>query len=56
MDQDFRLGPWVIRPSLNGIVLNGVIARLEPRAMEVLVCLAEHAGDVVSKEKLIGAV
>jgi DNA-binding winged helix-turn-helix (wHTH) protein/Flp pilus assembly protein TadD len=56
MNQDFRLGRWVVQPSLNSITLNGTITRLEPKAMEVLVCLAEHAGNVVSKEQLIGKV
>jgi DNA-binding winged helix-turn-helix (wHTH) protein len=56
MNQDFRLGRWVVQPSLNSITLDGTITRLEPKAMEVLVCLAEHAGNVVSKEQLIGKV
>jgi DNA-binding winged helix-turn-helix (wHTH) protein/Flp pilus assembly protein TadD len=56
MDLDFRLGPWVVRPSLNSVALNGKAARVEPKAMEVLLCLAKHAGDVVSKEQLIGMV
>src|SRR6266849_2675649 len=56
MEQDFRLGSWVVRPSLNSIALDGAITRLEPKVMEVLVCLVEHAGGVVSKEQLIGAV
>jgi DNA-binding winged helix-turn-helix (wHTH) protein/Tfp pilus assembly protein PilF len=56
MDQDFRLGPWIVRPSLNSIALNGRIVRLEPKAMEVLVCLAKQQGNVVSKEQLISTV
>jgi len=46
----------VVQPSLNSIRLNGTAARLEPKAMEVLVCLARHDGNVVSKEELIGEV
>jgi len=49
----FRLGPWLVKPSLNIAVRNGTTSRLTPKAMEVLVCLAEHAGEPVSKEKLI---
>ena len=56
VDQDFRLGPWVVHPSLNSISRNGTNLRLEPKAMEVLVCLARHGGSVVSKEELIGEV
>lgn len=55
-DQDFRLGPWLVRPSLNSIALGGKITRLEPKVMEVLVCLAQDAGGVVSKDRLISTV
>jgi DNA-binding winged helix-turn-helix (wHTH) protein/TolB-like protein/Tfp pilus assembly protein PilF len=56
MEGDFRLGPWVVEPSLNNISRNGSNLRLEPKAMEVLVCLAQHGGSVVPKERLIGKV
>jgi TolB-like protein/DNA-binding winged helix-turn-helix (wHTH) protein/Tfp pilus assembly protein PilF len=49
----FQLGPWLIRPSLNTAVRNGTTNRLTPKAMAVLVCLAEHAGEPVPKEKLL---
>ena len=54
--RDFRLGEWLVRPSLGR--LNGPAGkvRLEPRAMEVLRCLAAHAGEVVSRQKIIDAV
>jgi DNA-binding winged helix-turn-helix (wHTH) protein len=55
MQQDFQLGPWLVQPSLNSISRNGSHLRLEPKAMEVLVCPARRRG-VVSKEKLIGEV
>jgi TolB-like protein/DNA-binding winged helix-turn-helix (wHTH) protein len=56
MDQDFKLGPWVVRPTLNSVARNGDSIRLEPKAMEVLICLARHDGGVVSKDKLIADV
>jgi DNA-binding winged helix-turn-helix (wHTH) protein/Tfp pilus assembly protein PilF len=56
MDQDFRLGSWVVRPSLNSIALGDKTSRLEPKAMELLVYLAGHAGTVVAKEQLISAI
>jgi TolB-like protein/DNA-binding winged helix-turn-helix (wHTH) protein len=56
MDQDFKLGPWVARPTLNSLSRNGDNIRLEPKAMEVLVCLAQADGGVVSKDKLIAEV
>ncbi len=56
MDQDFRLEDWVVQPSLNTISLKGRTRRIEPKAMEVLVCLAQYGDHVVSKEQLIKTV
>src|SRR6478672_11156505 len=56
MHQDFRLGHWLVQPSLNTISRNGSNLRLEPKTMEVLVCLAQSGGEVASKEKLIAEV
>ena len=53
---DFRLGPWRVEPGLNRISCNGSSLRLEPKVMEVLVCLAHHAGETLSKEHLLSAV
>ena len=56
MNSDFRVGPWLVQPSLNTISQNGTSNRVEPKMMAVLVCLAEHTGEVVPKEKLLQAV
>jgi TolB-like protein/DNA-binding winged helix-turn-helix (wHTH) protein/Flp pilus assembly protein TadD len=56
VNNDFRVGPWLVRPSLNTISQNGTSNRLEPKMMGVLVCLAEHTGEVVPKEKLLQTV
>jgi len=56
MPGDFRLGAWLVRPSQNTIQRDGKSARLEPKVVEVLVCLADHAGETVSKEELMRAV
>ena len=56
MNSDFRVGPWTVRPTLNTLSHNGTTARLEPKVMQVLVCLAERPGDVVSKEELLRTV
>ena len=53
MNADFRVGHWLVAPSLNSISRNDTTVRLEPKVMEVLVCLAEHAGETLSKEKLL---
>jgi DNA-binding winged helix-turn-helix (wHTH) protein len=52
----FRLGPWLVQPSLNTAVRNGTTNRLTPKAMEVLQCLAQHAGEPVTKEQLLRTV
>ena len=56
MNSDFRVGPWLVQPSLNTISQNGTSNRVESKMMEVLVCLAEHTGEVVPKEKLLQVV
>ena len=55
MEGNFRVGPWLVEPSLNTVSRNGTSVRLEPKQMEVLVCLAEHAAAPVSKERLLKA-
>jgi Tol biopolymer transport system component/DNA-binding winged helix-turn-helix (wHTH) protein len=52
----FYVGDWRVDPSLR--TLNGVRGELhlEPKHMQVLELLAEHAGQVVSKERLIQTV
>jgi DNA-binding winged helix-turn-helix (wHTH) protein/tetratricopeptide (TPR) repeat protein len=53
MEAAFHVGPWLVEPSLNSISRDGITLHLEPKVMEVLVCLAEHAGQPLSKEQLI---
>lgn len=48
----FRIGECLIEPRQNRIVRGTVEVRLERRVMDVLVCLAERAGEVVSRETL----
>ena len=56
MDGGFRVGSWLVEPSLNTVSRKGNTVHLEPKVMGVLVCLAEHPGESVSKEKLLEAV
>jgi TolB-like protein/DNA-binding winged helix-turn-helix (wHTH) protein/Tfp pilus assembly protein PilF len=53
---DFRIAAWLVQPRLNTVSNNGSTVRLEPKVMEVLVCLAQHAGEPVSKEELLQTV
>lgn len=55
MGSDFQLGAWLVEPSLNSLSLNGKTVHLEPKVMQVLLCLAE-SGEVVSKDKLMRTV
>ena len=51
----FLLGDWRVEPSLNLLSRGEKSVRVEPKVMELLVFLAAEAGDVVSKEAIMGA-
>ena len=51
-----RIGAWRVDPALDQISMDRNSVKLEPRAMQLLVCLAEHAGQVVSVEQLLDEV
>ena len=55
MQGDFLLGSWLVSPQLNSLSCHGKSVRLEPKVMQVLLCLAD-TGEVVSKERLMQAV
>lgn len=50
-----RIGDWCFNPTSGQISRDGQTARLEVRTMRLLVCLAEHAGEVVSIDELLTA-
>lgn len=52
----FTIAEWSVEPQLNSLERDGQTVRLEPKVMHVLVCLANHPGELVSKEQLIGVV
>ena len=56
MNGDLRVGTWLVQPSLNTISQNGTRRQLEPKVMEVLLCLARHPGETLPKEQLIRSV
>lgn len=56
MQGAFRVGDWSVEPQLNTITGADKSAHVEPKIMQVLVCLAENAGQVVAKEQLIHSV
>jgi eukaryotic-like serine/threonine-protein kinase len=49
----FRIGAMLVQPDSLIVSVDGNETTLEPRMMEVLVALAEHAGEVVSAEQLL---
>jgi len=51
-----RVGDWRVDPAAGQISRNGETARVEERAMRLLLCLAEHAGEVVSIDDLLNQV
>jgi TolB-like protein/DNA-binding winged helix-turn-helix (wHTH) protein len=51
-----KIGPWTASPALNLLERGARSIRIEPRAMDVLVCLARRDGAVVSVEELIASV
>jgi transcriptional activator of cad operon len=48
-----RIGEWCVDPTSGQISRNGQTGRLELRTMRLLMCLAEHAGEVVSIDELL---
>jgi len=52
----FRLGDRLVEPRLNRLVRDGESIQLEIKAMDVLVCLAERAGDVVTRQEIVDEV
>jgi TolB-like protein/DNA-binding winged helix-turn-helix (wHTH) protein/Flp pilus assembly protein TadD len=48
-----RVGDWRVDPALDEIAMGEQVVKLEPRTMQLLVYLAEHAQQVVSAEELL---
>ncbi len=55
--QGFQVGEWTVEP-LNGRIsrADGQSQHLQPKVMDVLVCLAEHAGMPVTRDELLRCV
>lgn len=51
-----RIGAWRVNPSSGEISRNGETARVDGRTMGLLLCLAQHAGEVVSIDALLDQV
>lgn len=51
----YRVGDWHAHPTACRLVRNGSDIKLSPRNMDVLIYLAERAGEAVTHEELIAA-
>ena len=56
MTSEYLIGDWEVRPFHNCLVREGHTVKIEPKAMQVLVFLAEHPEEVVRKESLMEAI
>ena len=52
----FFLGDWLVDPSANRLRRRNTSVILEPKVMDVLVVLARHAGDTVTRTELLEGV
>ena len=50
--QEFTIGSWYVRPSMNVVTSAYRTVQLEPKVMQMLVILAERAGEVISRDAL----
>jgi len=50
--ENFRLGDWLVSPASGAISRGRNVVRVEPKAMDVLVYLAAHEGEVVPRDDL----
>ncbi len=56
MSRPFQVGEWRVEPDLNRISRAGVAVPVEPKVIQVLECLADSPGEVLSKETILRAV
>lgn len=52
----FRIGTWTVQPGLNRLCHGDHVIALEPKVMEVLVVLAQHMDEVVTRKHLMETV
>lgn len=56
VQDQLRVADWTVQPDLNQLSAPGRTVKVEPKAMAVLLYLADRAGQVVSREALLGQV
>jgi TolB-like protein/DNA-binding winged helix-turn-helix (wHTH) protein len=55
-DSSIRIGAWRVDPAREQISKDGSTIKLERRLMQLLLCLAEHPGQILSVEQLLDTV
>ena len=55
-DAPFRLGEWLVEPRLNRLTRGEESIQIELKMMDVLVCLAERAGELVTRREITDTV
>ena len=56
MHSSFFIEDFLVEPRLNRVSRQGTVVQLAPKFMQVLVCLAEAGGEVVTREELMDKV
>lgn len=56
MSGEFRVGDWLIEPDLNRARNGETVVQIEPKVLEVLAFLADHPGEVLSRDRIIRTV
>ncbi len=52
-DQTFFFGQWQVEPKANSLRLGKRVKQLEPKAMDVLLLLCQHEGEVLSSDDIV---
>ena len=53
MSNTFFFADWQVNPADNTLRKGKVLQQLEPKAMDVLLLLCRHAGEVVSSDDIV---
>jgi WD40 repeat protein/DNA-binding winged helix-turn-helix (wHTH) protein len=55
-DSPFRIGDWLVEPRLNRLTCGEESTQIELKMMDVLVCLAQRAGELVTRREITDTV
>ncbi len=56
LESEFQVGDWLVQPNLGRITNGARSEKVEPKVMEVLLCLAKQPGATVTREQLLETV